>query len=73
MKKWILLTSIIINVITILLAIDLASFDSMENHLTNGGIVFSRPINYSIFFSISILIATIINIYYLLQSNSNKN
>jgi hypothetical protein len=65
MKKWLLILNILLNSITILLFIDLGSFDSMENHLANGGIVISRPITYAAFGTVSLIFSTIISIYYL--------
>jgi hypothetical protein len=65
MKKWLIILNILLNSITILLFIDLGSFDSMENHLTNGGIVLSRPITYAAFGTVSLIFSIIISIYYL--------
>lgn len=67
-KNWVEISVVLINIISILLLIDLASFDSMENHLTNGGVIFSRPINYSVFCIISIIISTL-----LIFEKINKN
>jgi hypothetical protein len=57
-KNWLVIFAIIVNLITLLLMIDLGSFDSMENHLTNGGLVVSRPIEYSALASFSILVSS---------------
>ena len=69
MKKWIIILSVALNFVTVLLMIDLGSFDSMENHLTNGGIVISRPIDYAIFTTSTLIIASAISIFLLLSTN----
>jgi hypothetical protein len=67
MKKWLIIFSILLNSITILLFIDLAfdSMDSMEIDLVKGGIVLSRPITFAGFGIVTLIISSIISIYYL--------
>ena len=72
MKKWIIILSVALNFVTVLLMIDLGSFDSMENHLTNGGIVISRPIDYAIFTTSTLIIASAISIFLLLSTNKKE-
>ncbi len=65
MKKWIIILNIVLSSIAIVLLVDLASFDRMENHLTGGGLVVSRPMPYAIFGTIALLISIVVSIHFL--------
>ena len=72
MKKWIIILNIIVTSIAIVLFIDLGSFDSMQNHLINGGIVISRPIQYAAFGAVSAIFSLIVSIYFLFFNNKKE-